>query len=149
MVINETYQPIGARMALHAYSKGDTVFLFDADGVTEHEVTQTGYAKLRLVGAGWHSRLRVSATRGEAEVLHRALAAARAKSEEHAHIQRERSDEASMLQAKVHGLSSTLRGYTDGPAEVRGQLRWRLRDLLKSVDALDRQHGTISASVEP
>lgn len=123
-------------MSLAAFVKGDTAYLPSADGVTEHVVTQVGHARVRLRGVGWRDRVELWDDRDGAMVRHRWLADARQGSVPHSEYRD--------LLGKAHAITLTLHGYIDAPAATRAGLRGRLRDLLESVDALDRQHGRVS-----
>ncbi len=116
--------------ALHPFKRGDTAYLPSADGVTEHVVTQAGHARVRLRGVGWRDRVELWDDRDGAMVRHRWLADAR---QQGSAVHGEYRD----LLRKAHAITLTLHGYIDHPAETRAGLRERLRDLLRSLDALD------------
>ena len=122
-------------MALYTFKKGDTAYIPSADGVTEHVVTQVGHARVRLRGVGWRDRVELWNERDGAMVRHRWLADARQGSVPHGEYRD--------LLRKAHAVTLTMRGYVGRPAETRASLREQLRDMLESVDALDRQHGRL------
>lgn len=123
-------------MALHVYSKGDTVYLPSADRVTKHKVTQVGIRQVRLSGAGWRYHGDIYAAREGAEAKQRELAAARREEEEHLRVRSERAEEARVLRKHVDGISFALYKYPDDPGGMRAAMRDKARNLLAALDAL-------------